>query len=36
MTVSDQALHIFPTLHRDKHSKLVAFPVGAEVLSRLL
>lgn len=34
--MSDPATHIFPTLHRDKHSKLVAFPVGAEVLSRLL
>ncbi len=34
--MSDQPPHIFPTLHRDKHSKLVAFPVGAEVLSRLL
>jgi hypothetical protein len=28
--------HVFPTLHKDKHSKLVAFPLGAEKLSRLL
>jgi hypothetical protein len=28
--------HIFPTRHRDKHGKLVSFPVGAESLSRIL
>ena len=28
--------HIFPTLHKDNHSRLVAFPLGAEKLSRLL
>lgn len=27
---------IFPTRHRDKHGKLVSFPVGAELLSRIL
>lgn len=26
--------HIFPTTYRDKHSKAVSFPLGAEVLSR--
>ena len=34
--MSDQPTHIFPTLHKDKHSKLVAFPLGAQALSRLL
>lgn len=28
--------HIFPTQSRTKHSKLVSFPVGAELLSRAL
>jgi hypothetical protein len=26
--------HIFPTLDRPKHSKLLAYPIGAEALSR--
>jgi hypothetical protein len=29
-------LHIFPTLHREKHSHLVSYPMGAEALSRVL
>ncbi len=28
--------HIFPTLDRPKHSKLLAYPIGAEALSRAL
>jgi hypothetical protein len=28
--------YIFPTLHRDKHSHLVSYPLGAEALSRAL
>ncbi len=30
------APHIFPTIDRPKHSKLLAYPIGAEVLSRAL
>jgi hypothetical protein len=28
--------HIFPTLDRTKHSKLMAYPIGTEALSRAL
>ncbi len=31
-----EQLHIFPTLDRPKHSKLLAYPIGAEALSRAL
>jgi hypothetical protein len=36
MNDSNTPAHIFPTKSRNKHSKLVRYPVGAEVLSRAL
>jgi hypothetical protein len=35
-TSSASVPYIFPTLHRDKHSHLVSYPLGAEALSRAL
>jgi hypothetical protein len=32
----DHSPHIFPTRDRPKHSKLMAYPIGAEALSRAL
>ncbi len=31
-----EAAHIFPTLSRSKHSHLVSYPIGAEIMSRSL
>jgi hypothetical protein len=34
--LTDLPPHIFPTRHREKHSHLVSYPLGAEALSRAL
>jgi hypothetical protein len=34
--MSEENLFVFPTSSRAKHSKLVSYPVGAEILSRAL
>jgi hypothetical protein len=34
--MQQEALFIFPTKSRARHSKLVSYPVGAEILSRAL